>query len=273
MTRLLPGIVTVAFVAICCGYPSLTTPTSAPESATFVRVADGTGCPSPSPLPVAIFGAQKPSDCSAGPALNAVFKITPDPPAGAPALAVAFNMCKSTDSDPTVTLHFHVDYGDGSDEGGNACYYPHTYASQGTFPATACVWDRRPASAPGVCKSYSVSVVTVQQCAVSFSGVTAATIFAPILTALIPTGCLIDMTAQTTGTAGCGNPLTVLATDNGTTVLSGSVGSCPPGSPCSLGFNIPYPSASTPPVSVAVNGVDAPGAISFHVATGCVVLP
>jgi hypothetical protein len=79
-------------------------------------------------------------------------------PTGGPApLDVHVNMCHSTDPNPGISLHFHVTWGDGSDDRG-FCRFDHTYDGSGTFSAEACVWDEIPAHAPGACNAFTVTI-------------------------------------------------------------------------------------------------------------------
>jgi hypothetical protein len=81
------------------------------------------------------------------------------PTEGAPPLTVDVNMCHSTDPNPGVSLHYHVTWGDGSDDRG-FCRFTHVYPTDGTFGAAACVWDEIPAHAPGDCHNFTVGVAS-----------------------------------------------------------------------------------------------------------------
>jgi hypothetical protein len=85
------------------------------------------------------------------------------PMSGAPPLEVHVNMCHSSDPDPGISLHYHVDWGDQSDDRG-FCRFDHVYANEGTFSGQACVWDEIPAHAPGVCDKFTINVAIVQFC-------------------------------------------------------------------------------------------------------------
>lgn len=78
------------------------------------------------------------------------FRWHPDPPQGPAPLEVTFNMCHSTDPSAGFNLHYHVDWGDGSDDRGN-CRFDHLYETGGQFSGVACVWDEIPAHFPGAC--------------------------------------------------------------------------------------------------------------------------
>jgi uncharacterized repeat protein (TIGR02543 family) len=72
----------------------------------------------------------------------AVFRVSPDPPAGLTPLSVQFNMCPSSDPDGD-TLQFRFDFGDGSNERGR-CRMEHMYPTAGDYVAEGCVSDGQP---------------------------------------------------------------------------------------------------------------------------------
>jgi hypothetical protein len=88
------------------------------------------------------------------------------PKDGVPPLTVFLNMCHSTDPNPGIQLHYHVVWGDGSDDRG-FCRFTHVYASAGDYAGTACVWDEIPAHAPGACDTFTISAepLPVKGCA------------------------------------------------------------------------------------------------------------
>jgi hypothetical protein len=59
-------------------------------------------------------------------------------------------MCHSTDPSADISLHYHMDWGDGETNHG-FCRFDHTYTQPGQYLATGCVWDEIPAHAPGQC--------------------------------------------------------------------------------------------------------------------------
>jgi hypothetical protein len=245
-----------------CGFSSgLTSPTTTITMGDVHRAATGVSCPSPSPtqLPFAVFGTPHATGCgtaSPPPQLNAVFKIHPDPASGIAPLGVDFGMCGSSDTDPTVTLHYHVDHGDGSpaDGASNYCSFSYTYPNPGTYNATECVWDEVPAHAPGTCQTFTVTVMSA----------------APPCTVTFGFGCYTPgpggnafATLTTGGPAVCGNPLTVNAFVNGAEIGSAST-VCPPGATgCQINFpNFPQPAPPTTPV--LLKGGNATGSILIN---------
>jgi hypothetical protein len=205
--------------------------------------------PSPSPLPFAIFSEDRTISSCQG-TLTAIFKVQPDPPTGLAPLNVDFNMCKSFDTDPTVTLKYTVDFGDGNSAKGN-CVLTEAYQVPGTYAATACVSDRILGHTP-ICQPYTISVG--QSCAVSFSN--------PVAHDVCPI--FITVTARTTGTGSCGNPLTAHVTGSDFSGAPYDVpgqASCPPGTPCTVTFNnVPAPDV---PTTATISGVNAQGSIQF----------
>jgi hypothetical protein len=85
------------------------------------------------------------------------FTYHPNPPHGLAPLEAHFNMCHATNPNPGINLHYHVVWGDGSDDRG-FCRFVHTYSGAGEFQATACVWDEIPAHAPGKCLTVTFTV-------------------------------------------------------------------------------------------------------------------
>jgi hypothetical protein len=248
-----------------CGFPSgLTTPTV--TAGDVHRAATGVSCPSPTPttLPFATFGASKTVDqcgTASNPQLNAVFKMNPNPAQGIVPVTVNFSMCGSTDTDPSVTLHYHVTHGDGSPDDGatNYCSFSYTYPNAGTYTATECVWDEIQAHSPGTCQDFTVTAnPPAPPCTVNFTG-----------------GCYTGgsngeafINFTTGGPATCGNPLTVNAFLNGTPVGSAST-VCPPGATgCNVSiFNIPNPNPSSNP-PLLVKGGNATGSALID-SSGC----
>ena len=259
-----------------CGFPSgLTTPTL--TSGTALRAAQGSAspCPSPTPttLPFATFGGSTGVDqCGSvsNPQLNAVFKMNPNPANGNVPLTVNFSMCGSTDTDPSVTLHYHVTHGDGSPDDGasNYCSFAYTYPNGGTFTATECVWDEIPAHAPGACQNFTVNANA--PCTVTFP--TTFYCGAPFASA----------TVSVHGGPSCGQPLTASASENGVVVATAQT-VCPPGATagskeisekfgatgyvgppaqCTLQFPLPF-SSTFPGPPVTIKGTNAAGSITL----------
>jgi hypothetical protein len=79
------------------------------------------------------------------------------PAKGQAPLTVDVNMCHSTDPNPGISLHYHVTWGDGSDDRG-FCRLSHVYSGSGSFTGVACVWDEIPAHYPGSCDTFPVDV-------------------------------------------------------------------------------------------------------------------
>jgi hypothetical protein len=258
------GLVVVA--AACVGIDSLTGPKTESQggAASPTGVTAQSACPSPSPLPLAIFSANRPitvTSCASPSTLSAVFKVHPQ--SGPAPLDVAFNMCLSSDSDPTVNLHFHVDFGDGSSTGGSQCNYHNTYTIPGTYSATACVWDGNPVTNPGTCQPFTIAVA--QSCAVTFSNPRpdpTGNCFAP------GCSCEVFVDALTAGNGTCGNPLVVdlngLQFFSGPSFDSGSQGFCPPGKTCTLSFIVPNGSTDQ-----TFTGVNAVGSLTWGFNASC----
>jgi hypothetical protein len=259
--RLVIGLAAVA--AACGGAASLTTPTSSVGSAGRVSALGTTASSIPTPCPsngtrpspsVAIFGVN--SHVSSCGTLDAVFKVTPDPPVGGTPLQVTFNMCKSSDTDPLITLHFQVVYGDGEHDSGE-CRLTHSYIGLGQYTATACVSDGDPRRGDGVCQSYTVGVGDACD----------ATFFNP---RGFPNGraCTIAVDARTQGNTACGQPLAAnLGVSTGTT--SGAQAFCPPGHLCTLKFPVPFESSFPFATVTAANAKATP--LSFNI-SGCSVV-
>jgi hypothetical protein len=214
--------------AVACGVGSSPTAPIPTSARTFVDVAAGTPsvpsapCPTPTPPAVAIFGHRSvPEGCGGGSNLFAAFKIRPNPPSGPAALPVEINMCQSFDTDPTIDIHYHADFGDGSSDQG-FCRLGHTYPNPGQFTATACVWDRIPAHAPGTCQNFLITVGTTCQAFLSNPQVNGS--------------CIASVDARTVGTAGCGTPLRVDLFQPKFNRRATAVGNCPPGGTCTLTF-------------------------------------
>jgi hypothetical protein len=70
------------------------------------------------------------------------FRVNPSPATGPAPLAVAFNMCGSTDPNGDA-LRFTFDFGDGSRASHGFCRDDHVYAA-GAFVAKTCVTDGQP---------------------------------------------------------------------------------------------------------------------------------
>jgi hypothetical protein len=253
-----------------CGFSSgLTTPSASSGTGTAVRTAQGVSCPSPSPtqLPFATFGAGRSVEqCgppSSNPQLNPIFKINPNPAQGTLPFTVNFSMCGSSDTDPSVTLHYHVTHGDGSPDDGatNYCSFAYTYPNAGTYTATECVWDEIQAHAPGACQDFTVTVTPVAPaCTVTFSN---------------PFFCNSGSAAVSTAVQGgpsCGQPLTATASENGVVVGTAQT-TCPPGATPSKGtcnlFFAPIPFESSFPAFVTVTGTNATGSITLSSGTDC----
>jgi hypothetical protein len=222
-----------AMTAVACEMSSgLTVPTSSSGKATGTTYVAAQACPSASPttLPYAVFGHPAlvqgcgGSTPSPGNVITPAFSVTPT--SGVAALNVDASMCGSSATDPTITLHYAADYGDGGTDGSDkVCQFVHTYTSGGTFPLTECVWDEIPAHAPGICKTFTVSVVS---CAVTFLSITPGASFCPP----------IAVHAQTAGVGACGLPLTISVTSDPGTPFSrfcGQItGNCSPGTTCTI---------------------------------------
>jgi hypothetical protein len=281
----------VGVLAWTCGMPSgVTTPTVSSEHAS--RAVSGVSCPSPSPptLPFATFGngatqgaaSAGTEQCGTTPGqIHAVFKIHPDPASGFSPLTVNFGMCGSSDSDPSISLHYKVIHGDGSPDDGaqNSCSFSYTYPNPGTYTATECVWDEIPAHAPGICQSFPVTVTP--SCSVTFSNVHYC--FDGV------NWSLAAFTA-TQGVSTCGLPLNVGAFENGNLSASRSI-KCPPGAqpsisgvPAAGGYLIlaftliptecvvdigTLPEPPGGPVAVVLQGLNATGSTIVEPGTGC----
>jgi hypothetical protein len=258
-------------IAICaaggCQIPSgLTTPTASSSGggSTFTVAAS---CPSPvgTPLPFAVFGHSTAAGCGGTlpSQLTPVFSVQPTQ--GFATLNVDFSMCGSTDTDPAITLHYAVDYGDGSQDGTDkACQLHHQYTGPGTFTATECVWDELPADAPGICKTFTVSVSP--SCSVTFIN--------PNYTC---SGNVISV-VSTRGSSTCGEPLVVGRFENGALVATQQI-VCPPGAkpagiPAVGGFLIlPFTLIEGPCIIDIPGGSQNPVTLKGLNATGSVTIP
>jgi hypothetical protein len=250
-------IVSASVTAAACGMPSgLTTPTNASGTSTGTTYVAAQTCPSPSPsvLPLAVFGRPAAvQGCGGGTTppgnvITPVFSVIPQ--SGTAPLTVNASMCGSHDPDPAITLHYAADYGDGGNDGGDtACQFQHIYAKPGTYSLTECVWDEIPADAPGACKTFTVtatgacSFVTTGTC--DFGGG------------------YTTIQVQTSGNGACGNPLTLYATQGTDNPIQVSQ-SCAPGSNSpSCVFNFPFPfSSAFPAPPTVVTGVNASGSVT-----------
>jgi hypothetical protein len=248
MKRLLL-IACAGITAACSVASSPTAPVTTSGGGGFVDSAAGTPgspspCPTPAPPTFAVFGHKSVAqECGAtGPSnVVAFFKIRPEPPSAPGPLEVSINMCQSFDTDPTVDLHYHVDFGDGNNDQG-FCRLGQVYSNPGVFTATACVWDRIPAHAPGTCQTFSVNVIA---CEASFSN--------PQQDRF----CNVTVNATTLGTAGCGAPLRANLFVFGR-FEGAAAASCAPGGSCTLVF--PRVFASGPSSVAATNAI---GGLSF----------
>jgi hypothetical protein len=257
MKRLLL-IACAGITAACSVASSPTAPVTTSGGGGFVDSAAGTPgspspCPTPAPPAFAVFGHKSVAqECGAtGPSnVVAFFKIRPEPASGPAPLQVNINMCQSFDTDPTVDLHYRVDFGDGNNDQG-FCRLGQVYATPGVFTATACVWDRIPAHAPGTCRTFTINVGIA--CAATFSN--------PRVDCNTGNE-LVD--ALTVGGPGCGTPLR--ANLAGTTgLISSAAGNCAPGTSCTLAF--PNPNFYSGPASVTAT--NALGGFSFILNSGC----
>ena len=253
-----------ALAAACTGVGILpTSSTSEPSASSAVTpTVHGTGatpCPTPSPSPspaFAVFGQPTHATGVCG-SLNAAFKVNPDPPTGGQPLDVTFNMCKSFDTDPTLTLVYNVQFGDGG-AGGGGCSITHTYNNKGTYFAQACVGGEGVGS---VCQNYTVTVGDSCDVTLSFPQGS-------------PSGkntCLVTVNATTAGNGACGNPLTVGLSIHfffpASTFNQGSSVTCPPGQTCTVGFQVPNGSFGTGIIVPA----DAKGNSQQFCISGCQV--
>jgi PKD repeat protein len=119
------------------GYNLVVNATSASGSATCQQIVTVAG-PPPAPPNLAPVGH---------------FRVNPNPATGPAPLAVAFNMCGSTDPNGDA-LDFSFDFGDGSRVSHRFCRDDHVYAA-GAFTAKTCVTDGQPGHES--CQSFKVT--------------------------------------------------------------------------------------------------------------------
>jgi hypothetical protein len=190
-------------------------------------------------------------------------------------------MCGSSDTDPSISLHYKVIHGDGSPDDGaqKYCSFSYTYPNPGTYTATECVWDEIPAHAPGVCQSFVVTVTP--SCAVTFFNENYC---------FTGNGWSLTSFVSTQGISTCGLPLNVGVFENGGLVTSRSI-KCPPGAkPAAAGITsaggylilaftliptqciVDIPSLPEPPtggpVPVTLQGLNGTGSVTIAPNTG-----
>jgi hypothetical protein len=193
-----PVIVVTLMLVRCGGNPSTPSQADQPE-ATFGPAAQVVSAESESPNIVGTWvegGAQ------------GEFRVRPNPPRVV-GQALNINMCHSTDPNPGIQLHYHVEWGDGSDDRG-FCRLSHVYSASGTFTAVACVWDEIPAHAPGACHTFLVTAEAAPFCHSINDGIngacpTGATSFCEPVPIVATNQSQAADACQACGGGGCGN--------------------------------------------------------------------
>jgi hypothetical protein len=259
-------IAMASVTAAACGMPSgITEPTTAQGTASTVSYAAMGACPSPTPtgpLPFAVFGHPQGQGCptSTPNVLSPAFSVSPNR-GTAPLNNVDFSMCGSTDTDPSITLHFAVSYGDGSPDDGSdkVCHFLHSYPNVGSYGVTECVWDEIPAHAPGACKNFTVQVGLAATCTLSFGSACYFQAPGPV-----------SIQAAPSGTA-CPANLILQAVQGGQ-VITSKPQPCSPSNQSGCFYNFPFPFGSGgPPPNTTVSGVNATGStvVPPGTSTGC----